>query len=193
LFRYPLPDSQDAESARSPRFLGDPSLHLPCSRTPVRPPLPGRYRGDDTAPVIVTTKALTTATYRGSTTWLLQSLSTLRGLGHPSTPQDSLLADDQSLPGRIGCLQDHDERFQFCSSPFPRLSLARHNIRLYLSPTRARGHVAERRAEVPEAPSEALMRLRAVMCRCAFFGQDKSKRRHHRPRVGRTGSRQFQH
>lgn len=70
----------------------------------------------------MTTKALTTVKYRGSITRLLQSLSTLRGLGRPSTPQDSLLADDQSLPGRIVYLQDHDERFQFYSSPFPRLT-----------------------------------------------------------------------
>jgi len=68
------------------------------------------------------TKAPTIIKYRGSITRLLQSLSTLRGLGRPSTPQDSLLADDQSLPGRIAYLQDHDERFQFCSSPFPRLT-----------------------------------------------------------------------
>ena len=70
----------------------------------------------------MTTKALTISKYRGSITRLLQSLSTLRGLGRPSTPQDSLLADDQSLPGRIGYLQDHIERFQFFSSPFPRLA-----------------------------------------------------------------------
>src|SRR5208337_4974709 len=71
---------------------------------------------------VVMTKALTIIKYRGSITRLLQSLSTLRGLGRPSTPQDSLLADDQSLPGRIDYLQDHIERFQFCSSPFPRLT-----------------------------------------------------------------------
>src|SRR5271166_6022809 len=68
------------------------------------------------------TKALTIIKYRGSITRLLQSLSTLRGLGRPITPQDSLLADDQSLPGRIDYLQDHVERFQFCSSPFSRLT-----------------------------------------------------------------------
>ena len=69
----------------------------------------------------MTTKAPTIVKCRGSITRLLQSLSTLRGLGRPSTPQDSLLADDRSLPGRIDYLQDHVERFQFCSSPFPRL------------------------------------------------------------------------
>ncbi len=38
------------------------------------------------------------------------------------------------------------------------------------SPTRARGHVAERRAAAPRSPSRpagAAMYIRAVMCRCA--------------------------
>jgi hypothetical protein len=41
-----------------------------------------------------------------------------------------------------------------------------------LSPTRAKGHVAERRAAAPRSPSRpagAAMYIRAVMCRCARF------------------------
>ena len=44
------------------------------------------------------------------------------------------------------------------------------------SPTRARGHVAERRAAAPRSPSRpegAAMHIRAVMCRCSKF-QDHS-------------------
>ena len=41
-FRYPHRYPK-TEKARSPRFLGDPHLHLPCSQTPVRPFVQGRY------------------------------------------------------------------------------------------------------------------------------------------------------
>jgi hypothetical protein len=50
--------------------------------------------------------------FRGSITRLLQSLSTLRGLGHPRTTQDSLLAAGQTLPDGIVYPQGHSERFQ---------------------------------------------------------------------------------
>ncbi len=41
--------------------------------------------------------------------------------------QDSLLAADQALPGRIGYLQNHYERFLFRFT-FPRLDLARQEV-----------------------------------------------------------------
>ncbi len=44
------------------------------------------------------------------------------------------------------------------------------------SPTRARGHVAERRAAAPRSPSRpagAAMYIRAVMCRCANYINEK--------------------
>jgi hypothetical protein len=56
---------------------------------PTRPPL-----WDDTAPVTVTTEALTTVKYRASSTRLLQSQSALRGLSPSGAPQYSFLADD---------------------------------------------------------------------------------------------------
>ena len=59
-------------------------------------------------------------------TRLLQSLSTLRRLGHPSATQDSLLAADHALPGGIGYPQGYSKRFQkfYISSSFSRLILA---------------------------------------------------------------------
>ena len=42
--------------------------------------------------------------------------------------QDSLLAADRALPGRIGYLQNHYERFRFWSTTFPRLDLARQEV-----------------------------------------------------------------
>ena len=42
----------------------------------------------------------------------------------------------------------------------------------HISPTRAKGHVAERRAAAPRSPSRpegAAMYIRAVMCRCASY------------------------
>ena len=50
--------------------------------------------------------------FRGSFPRLLQSLSTLRGLSHLRTTQDSLPAVGQTFPGGIDYPQGHYERFQ---------------------------------------------------------------------------------
>jgi len=53
--------------------------------------------------------------FRGSITWLLDSLSTLRNAGYPNTTQDSLPAAGQALPGEIDS-PGSGERFQVIKS-----------------------------------------------------------------------------
>ena len=49
--------------------------------------------------------------FRGSIAWLLDSLSTLRSAGYPSTTQDSLPAAGYALPGGHQPTQGSDEKF----------------------------------------------------------------------------------
>ena len=49
----PSPAS-DVETAGSPRFLGNPNVHMPCSSTPAGPSAPGHY-GETMLPSAVTT------------------------------------------------------------------------------------------------------------------------------------------
>lgn len=114
------------ETTRSPRFLGTPTLHLPCSQTPAGPSMSGHYNMSVLPPPLRQQRLPLLVQFRGSMTRLLQSLSTLRRLGHPSATQDSLLAADHALPGGIGYPQGYSKRFQkfYISSSFSRLILA---------------------------------------------------------------------
>ena len=95
------------ETTGSPKFPGDPHVHMPCSPTPVGPPrlawtvgsvvllalrycllLAGRHR-------LPQQQIL-----RGSITRPAHSLSTLGSEGLPSPTQDSLPAAGQALPDR---------------------------------------------------------------------------------------------
>src|SRR5271170_4273640 len=38
---FPEPDDEEMETAGRPKFLGNPDVPAPCSRTPARPTLPG--------------------------------------------------------------------------------------------------------------------------------------------------------
>ena len=100
------------ETTRSPRFLGTPTLHLPCSQTPAGPSMSGHYNMSVLPPPLRQQRLPQLVRFRGSMTRLLQSLSTLRRLGHPSATQDSLLAADHALPGGIGYPQGYSKRFQ---------------------------------------------------------------------------------
>lgn len=55
--RFPHPGFSGMETASSPRFLGDPPLHLPRSKTPAEPVLPGVCSSPGTAPTSQTVKA----------------------------------------------------------------------------------------------------------------------------------------
>jgi len=88
-FRYRLA----AETSGSPRFLGDPLVHMPCSQTPEGPP----GSGHSTQAMLPSARNTASAPsnsfqFRGSITRPMHSLSTLRRTGLPATTQDSLPA-----------------------------------------------------------------------------------------------------
>jgi hypothetical protein len=82
--------SHSWRSAGSPRFLGNPFANMPCSSTPT-----DRIRQAFTAYPILPSAQLTASaplsvTFRGSITQPVRSLSTLHGLDHSNSAQDSL-------------------------------------------------------------------------------------------------------
>jgi hypothetical protein len=99
------------ESSRSLRFLGNPRVCSPCSRTPAGSPPPGRYGGGTRptrsltpwAPAIISISGL------NSTAFTLAVYASQPG--SPQSTQDSLPVVGQTLPGGIGYPQGSDERF----------------------------------------------------------------------------------
>jgi hypothetical protein len=63
-------------------------------------------------PPLIQLRGLRQKYFRGSVTWLPNSLPTLRAAGRPYTTQDSLPAAGQALPGGILTRRGSDERFQ---------------------------------------------------------------------------------
>ena len=91
-------DSHSWRRAGSPRFLGNPFAHMPCSSTPA-----DRIRqAIATHPMLpsarLTASAPRSVTFRGSITQPVRSLSTLHGSDYSdsNTAQDSLPADGHS-------------------------------------------------------------------------------------------------
>ena len=89
------------EDGRPPRFLGDPSITMPCSTTP-----PSGLCQAVAAPTMLpsaqrTTSASENISFRGSITRPGDSLCTLRSQGRPCTTQHSVPAGCQPLPGRL--------------------------------------------------------------------------------------------
>ena len=82
----------DVESSGPPRFLGDPSVHVPRSSTPARPRSQALAAPPVLPSAVSTASALATCSFRGSITRPAHSLSTLRSPGYPGTTQDSLPA-----------------------------------------------------------------------------------------------------
>jgi len=74
-------------------------VSLTFDETPMRPPL-------------IQPRGLRRQYCRGSMAWLPNSLSTLRGAGHPYPTQDSLPAAGQALPDGIFTRRGSEERFQ---------------------------------------------------------------------------------
>lgn len=98
-----------------PSSRGTPISICSWSSTPV-----GRHAADPIAtaarlPLKRGRKLRRDFLFRGSITWLLDSLSTLRNDGYPFATQDSLPAAGQALPGGIGPLGSY-ERFQLMAA-----------------------------------------------------------------------------
>ena len=87
----------EMETTGSPTFLGNPGVHMPCSKTPVGSSTPDRLRRLDTAfrTECGRRRLPQIALFRGSITRPMHSLSTLRSAGRPNTTQDSLPAAGQ--------------------------------------------------------------------------------------------------
>ncbi len=128
--RNHLRPSFQVEPVSSPRFLGNPYIHLPCSWTPAVPTCQA-LRRVGAAPAIATTKA--------SASILLSRLDHTASVlavyasrfGHPNV-QDSLPAGCQPLPDRTFTCWVTREKFLCCrymSSP-PRLYLAPSNYKI---------------------------------------------------------------
>jgi hypothetical protein len=107
----PPPGRFSGGVAGRPKFLGNPGVPRPCSRTPAGPEPPGHEvvrRGPRHAK---TEGYPRVSQSRGSIAGRGHSLSTLRGVGCPAATQDSLPAAGQALPGGIGYPQGSYERF----------------------------------------------------------------------------------
>jgi hypothetical protein len=117
----PRADRRTREDSRSLRFLGNPGVCPPCSRTPA-----GLWHQATTVPQRgpsarsdggLTARSLISGL--NSTAFTLAVYASSSGSLRPT--QDSLLAAGQALPGGIGYPQGSVERFPSYSSPFPRL------------------------------------------------------------------------
>jgi hypothetical protein len=99
IFRFPS-RKLSVEMAGSPRFLGNPCVPMPCSRTPVGPRTPGHYGASTWPPLVSTTEAPATTSISGlnRTALGLAVYASQRRL--PDTTQDSLPAARPSLAGR---------------------------------------------------------------------------------------------
>jgi len=112
LLTRPLrPGMMLVETSGSPKFPW--SLH--CSFAHVQATPAGRafltIRETLVLPPLIQLRRLRQKYFRGSVTWLPNSLSTLRAAGHPDTTQDSLPAAGQALPDRIFTRRGSKERF----------------------------------------------------------------------------------
>jgi hypothetical protein len=96
----PEPD-RSVEAAGSPRFLGNPSVPMPCSWTPVGPRTSGHYDASTWPPLVSTTKAPAMKRFRGSITRPWDWLSTLRSGGHPTPRKTRFRLLGQAWPGGI--------------------------------------------------------------------------------------------
>ena len=113
VFRFPS-RIMSVETNGSPRFLGIPGDHCPCSFDPgrIRRVLWDQVQQHLTRPPLMsTTKAPSVLRFRGSITRPLTSLSTLRRVGCPTTTQDSFLAAGPALPGGIRTRRDSMKGF----------------------------------------------------------------------------------
>jgi hypothetical protein len=123
LFRFPS-RKMSVEMAGSPRFLGNPCVPMPCSRTPVGPRTPGHCGASTWPPLESTTKAPAIIRFRGSITRPWDWLSTLRSGGYPTPRKTRFRLLGQAWPGGIllpaGLLRKVSE-FE-AHTPFPKLS-----------------------------------------------------------------------
>ena len=88
----PIP-ALNVETTGLPGFLGNPDVDVPCSSTPAGPAGPGLYSPTDAA--FRSRKGVGSRDvilFRGSITWPIHSLSTLRSRDCSRTTQDSLPA-----------------------------------------------------------------------------------------------------
>jgi hypothetical protein len=130
------------EGSRSLRFLGNPGVCPPCSRTPAGPAHQARTacrRG----PSARSDGGLAA---RNLISGLQSTASTLTVYASPARSpgptQDSFLAAGQALPGGIGYPQGSDERFpSYNSSPFPKLCRTQER---HSSPAAAAGETLNR-------------------------------------------------
>ena len=76
------PVDKEMETAERPKFLGNPDVLTPCSSTPARPTLSGRYDSLARPHAVTTARALHERLFRGSITRHRHSLSTLRSAAH---------------------------------------------------------------------------------------------------------------
>ena len=127
VFRSPEPD-RTVETTGSPRFMGNPLDHCPCSPTPAGPftRFGSRCHANDAAPAHVHNEGSPHRVFSGlnHTAFDLAVYASQRKL--PTPTQDSLLAAGPALPDGIGYPQGSIERFLSSnSSSLPHLPGAR--------------------------------------------------------------------
>ena len=97
----PVPEPErSVETAGSLRFLGNPSVPMPCSRTPVGPRTPGHCGASTWPPLGSTTKAPAMREVSGLNHTALGLAVYASQWRSPDTTQDSLPAARPSLAGR---------------------------------------------------------------------------------------------
>jgi hypothetical protein len=99
VFRFPS-RKISVEMAGSPRFLGNPSVPMPCSQTPVGPRTPGHYGASTWPPLSERRRLLTRCTFSGLNRTALGLAVYASSWRSPDTTQDSLPAARPSLAGR---------------------------------------------------------------------------------------------
>lgn len=110
-FGQPVPSCVPMETAGSPKFLGEPRLHLRRALRPRQDHWRLTIRDAAARPPWRKRRGLLHCRFRGSIPRLWCSLSTLRPGGLPPRTQDSLPAAGQALPGGLDP-QGSNERFQ---------------------------------------------------------------------------------
>ncbi len=115
--------------AGSPRFLGNPFAHMPCSSTPADPCIRPIAMHGMLPSAQLTASAPLSVTFRGSMTRPAHSLSTLHGSDYSNTAQDSLPAGgqpwrDRTLTCRVASGGFHSVSSTHIVFPSSRLFLA---------------------------------------------------------------------
>jgi hypothetical protein len=100
-FGSPTPTAVDSETAGALRFLGNPPVPVPCSRTPAGPRTPG-HDGVSAWPPLWQKRRLPRFANFGAQShgFSTRCLRFVRWVAHTRT-QDSLLVAGQALPGGI--------------------------------------------------------------------------------------------